>query len=232
MLRFLLFLLAFILANGCQRDKNDDDPMPETITYLALGDSYTKGESVPTAQNFPHQLADSLRTKGYTVAEPHTIAQTGWRTDDLQAAIAADHFAIHNTFHFVTLCIGVNNQYQHADFNTYIIEFEALLQRAIAFAKNEPTHVIVLSIPDWAYTPYGQNFPNSASISTEIDQYNAANRALSEQYGVQYVDVTATSRLGLAQPNLVATDGLHPSAAQYTAWVESLLPVVEAIVEQ
>lgn len=228
-------LLGSTLLAMCQTDSLSDNlpPTPpaqatEKIDVLALGDSYTKGESVPWGQNFPNQLADSLRSAGYTVAGVRIIAQTGWRTDNLKNNIAALASEIgDSTFSLVTLCIGVNNQYQHADFNTYKTEFEQLLQIALERAGGRAGRVVVLSIPDWAYTPYGQTYQAPSQISYEIDQYNAANKAIAQQYGVSYVDVTAISRRGLYEPGLVAGDGLHPSAEQYSAWVGALLPVVK-----
>lgn len=197
-----------------------------TLKILALGDSYTKGESVAFAKNFPNQLTDSLQADGWQVGHTRIIAQTGWRTDDLQAAIAGAQLQ-NSIYDVVTLCIGVNNQYQNGNINTYKAQFEQLLQTALARAGNRKERVFVLSIPDWAFTPDGQKFNKPPEqISQEIDQFNQVNRSITEQYGIQYVDVTDVSRRGLAQPNLVAADELHPSAVQYTEWVQLLLPFV------
>jgi lysophospholipase L1-like esterase len=204
-------------------------PAPkEQVDILALGDSYTKGESVPAPKNFPNQLADSLVAAGYTVAGVRVIAQTGWRSDQLKNAIASQSGVIgDSTFSLVTLCIGVNNQYQGASFDKYKTEFEELLQTAILRAGDRKERVVVLSIPDWAYTTFGQNFSNNpAETSQEIDQYNAANKAITETYGVRYIDVTGISRQGLAYPDLVASDGLHPSALQYARWVKVMMPAI------
>ncbi len=199
-----------------------------SLTMLALGDSYTKGESVETAKNFLNQLADSLIATGHRVDRPKIIAQTGWRTDQLQTAITNADID-NKVYDVVTLCIGVNNQYQNANFDTYKTQFEQLLQTALARAGQRKERVLVVSIPDWAYTYYGQHFSKPPEqISQEIDQYNAANRSIAERYGVHYVHITDISRKGLVQPNLVANDGLHPSAVQYTEWVRLLLPVVRA----
>lgn len=200
----------------------------EKIDILALGDSYTKGESVPAAQNFPNQLRDSLVAAGRKVTGLRIIAQTGWRTDQLKSAIAQASDLQDSTFSIVTLCIGVNNQYQNGNFNTYKTEFEQLLQTAIARAGGRKDRVFVLSIPDWAYTPYGQSYPGGPlQISQKIDQYNNANYSIAQQYQVNYVNITGVSRQGLSQPGLVASDGLHPSAQQYTQWVHMLMPLVQ-----
>ncbi|MBC7778100.1 MAG: SGNH/GDSL hydrolase family protein [Phycisphaerae bacterium] len=231
-MRATILLLFLPTLFFCRRSAEEPiptqiNPVPERIDILALGDSYTKGESVPWGQNFPNQLADSLRMAGFDLAGLHVVAQTGWRTDNLQSAIASQASVLaDSTFSLVTLCIGVNNQYQNANFETYKTEFEALLKYAIARAGGRKERVVVISIPDWAYTPYGQN-SNPALISQKIDQYNAANRSITEAFGVPYVNVTDVSRRGIQEPDLVAFDGLHPSAQQYTEWVRLLLPVVK-----
>lgn len=201
---------------------------PEQIDILALGDSYTKGESVTPAKNFPNQLRDSLLAAGRKVTGVRIIAQTGWRTDQLKSAIAQATELNDSVFSIVTLCIGVNNQYQNGNFNTYKTEFEQLLQTAIARAGGRKERVFVISIPDWAYTPYGQSYPGGPTqISLEIDEYNDANYSIAQQYQVNYVNITGISRQGISQPDLVASDGLHPSARQYTEWVHLLMPVVQ-----
>jgi acyl-CoA thioesterase I len=233
MLIFCLALLQMLLHTHCERSVIEQPVNPidttssprEQIDILALGDSYTKGESVKWEENFPNQLKDSLLGLQYQVTGIRNIAKTGWRTDQLQFAIANQNQDIADSiFSLVTLCIGVNNQYQNANFETYKTQFSELLQTAIQRAGGRKERVIVVSIPDWAYTPYGQNFSNPNQISQKIDQYNAANRAITEAQGVAYVNVTDISREGLARPDLVATDGLHPAAKQYTEWVRLILP--------
>jgi lysophospholipase L1-like esterase len=229
-----------VLLWSCQHDPIPPplpDPLPvpaESVDLLCLGDSYTKGESVVWAQNFPNQLTDSLRSWGWQVPAdaPRIIAQTGWRTDQLKTAIASATELADSTFGLVTLCIGVNNQYQNANMATYMTEFEQLLQTAIERTGGRPERVFVLSIPDWAYTPFGQNFPGEPNlISDKLDQYNLINKAYAAQYGTQYIEVTSISRTALARPELNANDGLHPSAIQYTEWVQKMLPVVRTVVK-
>lgn len=191
----------------------------EPIRYLALGDSYTIGESVPSDQNFPAQLVDLLRVSGVRVSSNKIIAQTGWTTTNLKTAIEAA--GLKDTFNLVSLLIGVNNQYQRKDINLYIQEFEQLAERAVAFAGGKKENVFVLSIPDYGYTPFGKN--NQETISTEIDNYNAINRRLAAEMGLKYYDITPISRRGLSEPDLVAGDGLHPSAKMYKEWVDVIM---------
>src|ERR1041385_7484555 len=63
--------------------------MAPHVRFLALGDSYTIGESVAVADRWPNQLALQLRKDGIDVADPEIIAKTGWTTDELSSAIDA-----------------------------------------------------------------------------------------------------------------------------------------------
>ena len=188
-------------------------PEPSNTRYLALGDSYTIGESVPASDRFPVVLAKTLK-----LSEPEIIAKTGWTTDELNAAI--DAASPKGPYELVTLLIGVNNQYRGRDAEQYRGEFVGLLQRAIGFAGGDKKKVIVVSIPDWGVTPFAEG-RDRAKIASEIDRYNAVNREESERAGVLYVDITPISRQGGA--SLVAGDGLHPSGEQYLQWVKTIV---------
>jgi undecaprenyl-diphosphatase len=203
-------VLAALLLSSCAA--MPATPKTTTTTYLALGDSYTIGESVPAADRFPNQLARAL-----SMGEPQIIAKTGWTTDELNAAIdAADP---KGPFDFVTLLIGVNNQYRGRDAEEYRTQFVALLGRAIGFAGGDPKKVIVVSIPDWGVTPFAEG-RDRAKIGREIDQYNAINRDEAARAGARWVDISPISRR--SDPALVAGDGLHPSGAQYAEWVKAI----------
>ncbi|MBA3928116.1 MAG: lysophospholipase [Xanthomonas sp.] len=194
------------------------------LRYLALGDSYTIGESVDEAGRWPMQLALLLRREGVLLGDPRIIATTGWTTDELDAAItAAEPLGEHD---FVTLLIGVNNQYRGRDVAEYRTQFATLLWRATGFARNRPDRVLVLSIPDWGVTPFAaQSDRDVAQIARELDAYNLAAREVCAQRGVAFVDITAVSRARGAETVMLADDGLHPSAAMYTEWTRLAFPV-------
>lgn len=222
--KFSVIILSIVVLLGCE--KNSLTNMTEhKISYLALGDSYTIGESVPMESNFPHQLAAKLNQEGLDVGLPRIIAKTGWTTSELQAAIKAAN--LKQKFGLVTLLIGVNNQYRGESLNIYRKEFKELLQTALDFANGDKTHVFVVSIPDWGVTPYGLNSGRSQlTIASEIDAFNAINKEETLALGVNYTDITAASRKALSDASLVATDGLHYSAKMHAEWVASLLPAV------
>jgi lysophospholipase L1-like esterase len=194
------------------------------LRYLALGDSYTIGESVPEAGRWPVQLAAALRARGIALDDPRIIATTGWSTDELSAAMdAAEPLGRHE---FVSLLIGVNNQYRGWNVGEYRVEFADLLERAIALAGDRPGRVLVLSIPDWGVTPFGQaSGRDTAGIARQLDDFNAAAADECAAHGVAFVDITPVSRERGAEPGMVAEDGLHPSAAMYAEWTRLALPV-------
>ncbi len=191
----------------------------EPLRYLALGDSYTIGESVAENERWPVQLAKALSESGMPVGTPKIIAVTGWRTDNLRNGI--DIAQIKEKYDLVSLLIGVNNQYQGKPADAYATEYEGLLKTAIQLAGGDKSRVFVVSIPDYGFTPYGK--PKQEKISKELDEFNAINKHITELYGVAYIDITDISRRGLDEPELMATDGLHPSGKQYTLWVERIM---------
>jgi lysophospholipase L1-like esterase len=203
---------------------------PDSLTYLALGDSYTIGQSVTREQSFPHQLTDALNysfisaKSPFYVQYPTIIATTGWTTDDLINGIANGGIT-NKKFSFVTLLIGVNDQYEQLSLSNYQVKFVQVLKTAINFANGGTSRVFVLSIPDYGSTPFGSSRANI--ISPEIDQFNTVNRDESKKAGVNYLDITPISRKAATNPGLVASDGLHPSAQMYQLWVQQLEPMVE-----
>lgn len=207
----ILGLLLTLASFGQEINRN------EPLRFLALGDSYTIGQSVPENERWPVQLANVLQSQSIATEEVRIIAQTGWRTDNLKNAIVNAN--LKSDYNLVSLLIGVNNQYQGGSISTYSTEFEELLQTAIELAGNNKSNVMVVSIPDYAYTPFGNG---SATISRQIDQFNAVNKNITDRYGVTYHNITPISRRGLAEPNLVASDGLHPSGGQYALWVNQI----------
>lgn len=198
-------------------------PIPDSgaLRFLALGDSYTIGEAVPPEANWPNLLAAQLKAEGIPCTPAEIIARTGWTTGELLAAV--DAAPPQGPYDLITLQIGVNNQYRRLSLEAYRTEFERLLELAVSLTDGEPDRVIVLSIPDWSVTPYAQGRDRSA-IAAEIEQFNAANRAIADRAGVRYINVTPISQQAADQPGLLADDGLHPSSEMYARWVEILLP--------
>lgn len=193
-------------------------------TYLALGDSYTVGEAISQKESFPYQLTDHLNANGVKTSEPEIVAYTGWTSSNLIEGI--NQSKLKEKYDFVTLLIGVNNQYTNASKETYRKEFAELLNTAVSFSAGGRATVFVISIPDWGVTPFGQ-LKNPKEVAIEIDAFNAINREEAFNARVHYIDITPGSRLAENDQSLTSADSLHPSGKMYAEWVKQLLPLVK-----
>jgi lysophospholipase L1-like esterase len=192
-------------------------------SYLALGDSYTIGEGLPLYESFPYQAVQLLRRNGHAFHAPEIVAKTGWTTFELAEHLIHTH--LNTAYDFVSLLIGVNNQYRGLSEQEYAADFEFLLKKAIHFAGEKHDHVVVLSIPDWGITPFA-NGKDAIKIASEIDRYNDAKKRLTEHCHCHYIDITPGTREAQHNSKLLAADKLHPSAIEYARWAEKMVEVV------
>jgi hypothetical protein len=198
---------------------------PNEIEILSLGDSYTSGHNVCDTCGFPYQLKDSLAlnlSNQYSY-KLDIIAELGLTTNNLLTLIERENLI--NNYDLVTLLTGVNNQYQNLPFFDFFYEFPELVNKSIKLAKGDKNNVIVISIPDYAYTPFGQDIGNTQNISEDINKYNNYIKSYCDDFGITFINVTDITRLGLLQPELVTFDTLNPSELAYTKFVERILPI-------
>lgn len=237
---FLIFLLSVLAISATQCRKSEapyfnnssdstiipvinNPPGDSGKTFLALGDSYTIGQSVAVNERFPAQVTAMLRTAGFNIQEPRYIATTGWTTNNLKNAINTQQ--PRGPFNLVTLLIGVNDQYQTHDTTGYRERFRELLNTAINLAGGNKNRVFVLSIPDYSVTPYAASL-DTVQIRKEIDWFNDINRAVTAEATCSYTDITPSTREAATDPTLVAWDGLHPSGKEYNKWALKLFPLM------
>lgn len=195
-----------------------------SVSILCLGDSYTIGESVRIIDSFPYQLVQLLRKEGLHVQAPEIVAKTGWTSDELLEAMRAYSFC--GKYSFVTLLIGVNNQYRGRPMAEFKTQFESLLQKAIIFTGGISEKVIVLSIPDWSVTPFAEG-RDREEISRGIDQFNEVIVELIGTTGANFVEITQGTREAQEDENLLAADKLHPSAKEYAKWAEKVRAIIQ-----
>jgi len=225
-MRYIIFLYLIAVA-GCTSKTSAPTPVPgETdmpvLRFLALGDSYTIGERVSAKHRWPNQLAKLLEAEAIQT-EVTIIARTGWTVDELWEGIQAN--PPEGTYDLVTLLIGVNDQYRGYSAEWYREKFRFMLTQAISYAGGHPDQVIVLSIPDWGFTPFAATRGDTEPISQMIDQFNAVNLEETKALEAHYVDVTIISRMGMDDFELITGDRLHPSGKMYAMWAEKVLPV-------
>lgn len=229
-MKVIIFILSFTICCFVARYLYAQNGKTKHMyTYLALGDSYTIGEQVPMHDNFPHQAVQLLRKQHIDVADPVIIATTGWTTDELAASIR-EH-VIDETFSFVTLLIGVNNQYRGRTVEDYREEFLQLLHQSIAFAHGQPGKVFVLSIPDWGATPFAEG-KDRKQVAKEIDAYNAACREIAESHKCHFIEITGSTRKNGQNNDYLTGDQLHPSGKEYAIWAGQLADAVAKTLKQ
>lgn len=197
-------------------------------TYLALGDSYTIGASVDPSLRFPVQTKEWLLANGIKMESPEIIATSGWTTLNLESAINSQKPV--GPYDVVSLLIGVNDQYQGHDSKGYADKFTVLLRKAIQLTGDKPSHVFVLSIPDYSVTPFAQ-YRDVTTIRKEIDEFNYINKEITLRYNCTYLDITPSTREATSDPSLVAGDGLHPSGKEYKKWAERLGLLMKAVLQ-
>ena len=199
-------------------------------SLLCLGDSYTIGEGLASADTFPFLLRSFLMEKSLRSNEElevKVVAKTGWTTNELAEAIDAEKCSFKTQYDLVTLLIGVNNQYRGSekgyDLGRYQAEFPPLLETAITFAGMDSSKVRVVSIPDWGLTTFGQKSGrDSALTSKELDEYNEFASELCKTKLVEFIDITTLSREVGPNPAYLVEDGLHYSKKFNEGIVEKL----------
>lgn len=237
-MKYIFIILVFFVAiSSCNKKDadntattlNNQDTSSKNFTYLALGDSYTIGQNVPPEDNYPNKAIRLLK-EDHLFGQLKIIATTGWTTLDLKAGIEHDSSLL-KTYDFVTLLIGVNNQYQGMPIENYKPQFEDLLKNAISFAGSDAKRVIVFSMPDWGVTPFA-NGRDRVAIAKEIDAYNAINKGVSQSYGVHYIDITPWTREAANDLSLLEPGGLHPSGKEYARWAIKLEEIIKGVLRK
>ena len=231
-MRLILVIIISFFFSCSKKTVSPTVSVPPTITpvktYLALGDSYTIGQSVAANERFPAQTVSLLKQQGINMTDPVYIAQTGWTTANLESAIASQNPP--STFDVVSLLIGVNDQYQGLDTSGYALRFTQLLEKAIQLAGGKKSNVFVLSIPDYSATPFVAAV-NKSKVSMEIDWFNDINKRITATYNVSYTDITPSTREAVTNAALVANDNLHPSGLEYKKWAEMLAPKMSVVLK-
>lgn len=224
-MRRIVFLIICGALFSCQTPADSEMLAKDdstSISWLALGDSYTIGQGVNTAERFPAQTLELLKLRSIKTAQLTYVATTGWTSAQLDKSISQQNLVYYD---FVTVLIGVNDQFQGIDTSTYSKNFKSILNRAIQSTRGESQHVLVLSIPDYSLTPEGKKL-DTTKIKREIDLFNTLNKRVAKDFKCQYLDITVLGREAKSNPAWVAKDGLHPSAVAYKNWANRIFPFI------
>ena len=240
-MRFRIIFKVFLFStfiNGCGFSINNDDENlnlneltlnqdaesnlditnKNPFSFLALGDSYTIGEGVNEDERWPNQFVDIANENNVNFDKPKIIATTGWKTHDLINAINNTNFT--NKYDYISLLIGVNNQFNSRPIEEFEEDLNKLMKKMKDLKKNDGS-IIIISIPDWGYTPYG-NVSERDDISKQINLFNSRLKYFASTNDLKYVDITEISRRAIKEPNLISNDNLHPSGIMYLEWAKKI----------
>ena len=206
---------------GENQNLNTNSSDQTQFTLLALGDSYTIGEGVDEDQRWPNQFIQVAYENGVDFISSRIIAETGWKSNDLINAIESSNFD--KKYDYISLLIGVNNQFNSKPVNEFKKDLDKLLIK-INNLKKKNGSVLIISIPDWGSSPFGLGFDRN-EISNEINTFNNSLKSFANNNGLDYVDVTEISRRAINESNLIAVDNLHPSGIMYLEWAKKIFQV-------
>ena len=234
-----IFLSIFLLSASCETQNSSDDQIitnnieedssklneidinnssVSKFSFLALGDSYTIGEGVEESKRWPNQFIEIAYEKGLYFEKPKIIAKTGWKTYDLLNAINETNFT--KKYDYVSLLIGVNNQFNSRSIYEFEEDLDKIMDKIDIIKKNNGS-TIIISIPDWGYTPFAESY-NRDTISYEINLFNKSLKNFADKNDIKYVDVTEISRKTLTEDDLLASDNLHPNGLMYFEWAKKI----------
>lgn len=94
-----------------------------------------------------------------------------------------------------------------------------MVHTAIKSVGGDAKKRVVLSIPDYAFTPFGKG---DSKISEAIKKYNDFAKLFFNHDNITFLNITDITQQAFINPTLIASDNLHPSKEAYSKFVEKL----------
>ena len=195
------------------------------MRYVALGDSYTIGTSVPGHDRWPDQLVATVGPVEPRLELVANLGVNGYTSADLIRDELPALDALRPEF--VSVLIGVNDVVQGVPPGTYAANAERILDALLGHLA--PTRIVIVATPDYTVTPAGGDYGDPRRQHDGIIEVNGLMARAAASRGIAFVDILDLSLRVADDRALVADDGLHPSGAQYALWVERIAPVVEGL---
>ena len=192
------------------------------IRYVAIGDSYTVATGIEKKDSWPSQLTQKLAASGLEIDLVETLGQRGWtsqQTIDGKLPLLKDFKP-----DFVTLLIGVNDWIREGVSNrSFTLRIKSLME-GIQKTLSKPDKLLVLTIPDFSCSPQKRKWGYGKSATNGISRLNKILKAEADFRGLFLVDIFPLSQDLCAQAGMFSDDGVHPSALQYSKWVNLIFP--------
>lgn len=193
------------------------------VVYVALGDSTVKGVGATRRElNYVSRIHERLLTR-YPAAVLRNLGVSGATSADVRNAQLG--LAVELRPNLVTLSVGPNDITGGVSIPQYERNVQNILE---TLTTKTPALVVVNLLPDLAVTPRFRGGPHASRVSRLSVDFNAVLRRVAEAHGAEVVDLYEASRAEVpARPELLSSDGYHPSDAGYARWAELMWQGIE-----
>lgn len=222
--KFIAGILLMITIDSCQIKTMAQ----QTIRYVALGDSYTICTGAKEEESWPVLLTKHLKENNIDIeliANPSINGMTTQAVIDYELPVLDKSKAT-----FVTLLIGTNDWVVGADSATFQKKFIYIIEH-IQKQLPDKNKLILITLPDFSVTPSGKNYSRGRDISKGISEFNKIIISEAKKRNLKTIDLFEVSKKMGTEPDLVSTDGLHPSAKEYAIWESLIFPVANELLK-
>lgn len=203
-------------------------PAKDTVKYVPLGDSYTICTGAKEADSWPVIMTKHLNEKGIKTELLFNPSKNGFSTQNL-IDLELPQFD-KSDCNFATLLIGVNDWVREVSANEFHENLNYIIDHVAKKIGKE--RIILITIPDFGVTPQGSLYGSGRNISQGIAEFNDIIKAEAKKRGIPIVDIFKTTQEMKGRTDLVAADGLHPSAKEYSEWEKLIFPVASDLLSK
>ena len=192
------------------------------MRYVAIGDSYTIATGIEEKNSWPSQLTQKLKSAGIKI---NLIEVLGMRGATSQQTLNEVMPLLKNLEpEFVTLLIGVNDWIREGISSS---KFKTRIKSLIDEIQNNlppPKKLLLITIPDFSCSPQKKNWGYGKSATNGITRLNKILKTEAALRDLVIVDIYPLSQNLCSQVGMFSDDGVHPSALQYSKWVDLIFP--------
>ena len=191
------------------------------IRYVAIGDSYTVATGIEEKDSWPSQLTQKLKSAGIKI---NLIEILGMRGATSQQTLNEVMPLLKNLKPgFITLLIGVNDWIREGISSS---KFKIRIKNLIDEIQSNlpPKKLLLITIPDFSCSPQKKNWGYGKSATNGITRLNKILKTEAALRDLVIVDIYPLSQNLCSQVGMFSDDGVHPSALQYSKWVDLIFP--------
>ena len=191
------------------------------IRYVAIGDSYTVATGIEEKDSWPSQLTQKLKSAGIEI---NLIEILGMKGATSQQTLNEVMPLLKNLKpEFITLLIGVNDWIREGISSS---KFKIRIKNLIDEIQSNlpPKKLLLITIPDFSCSPQKKNWGYGKSATNGITRLNKILKTEAALRDLVIVDIYPLSQNLCSQVGMFSDDGVHPSALQYSKWVDLIFP--------